>query len=81
MSYNPHFSYHANAGGSAQRSSDGAAVILVSADRPCFHRKPLMLFITNLPRAEEAREGGCKVWHELFFGLPRTRKRSGALID
>lgn len=72
MSSNPHFSYHANAGGSARRSSNGAAGILVSADRPCFHRKPLMLFITNLPRTKEAREGGCKVWHELFLSASHT---------
>lgn len=70
MSCNPHFSHHANAGGSAQQSSNGAAAILVfpqEATHVVYHQS-----------TKEAREGGCKVWHELFFGLPHTRKRSGA---
>lgn len=72
--------YYANTGSSAQQSSNGVAPILVCADRTCFLRRPLTVFVstfqtqTTWRRQKWARcrvqcytytpAGGCIHWTE-----------------
>lgn len=49
MSPNPRFAYHADTGGPAQQSSNGAAPILVSADRTCFLKEATYLVCLDTP--------------------------------
>lgn len=49
--------YHANTGSSTQQSSNAAAPILVSADRTCFLRRPLIVFVSTF-RTQTTWHGG-----------------------
>lgn len=53
--------YHANTGSSTQQSSNVVAPILVSADRTCFLRRPLIMFVLTFQTQTTWHGGRCEV--------------------